>query len=305
MKESFIDWNPASKSRELLSIAESVIDRYAAQGYDLTLRQLYYQMVAGGHIPNNVRQYKNLGNLVNNARLAGLIDWKQIDDRVRVIEQNSHWSGPESILRSAIYSFYMDHWIDQEWHVELWCEKDAVSNILQPVCEKHDIIFLANRGYSSQTAMYKAYKRFRNRIRDGKSVALIYFGDHDPSGLDMVRDISDRLAMFLGPDDNRKMEVDHAALLREQIEEYNPPENPAKTTDSRYEKYITEHGDSSWELDALSPEVLEEIAESHILNYMDQSAFDAVDELIEKGKQDLEKAWEKFQQEGDDDENDQ
>jgi hypothetical protein len=301
MKEAFIDWNPASKSRDLLFLAENVINSYAGQGYNLTLRQLYYQLVAGGHIPNNVKQYKNLGNLINNARLAGLVDWQMIDDRIRVLANNSHWTEPGEILRSTIHSFYMDHWTDQQWHVELWCEKDAVSNILQPVCSRYDINFLANRGYSSQTAMYKSYKRFRAKIRDGKSVALIYFGDHDPSGIDMVRDITDRICMFLGTDDFKKMKIDHAALTMEQIKEYDPPENPAKFTDSRYENYVSNYGDSSWELDALKPEVLEEIARNHIWTYMDEDKWNAVDQEIEKGKEDLQKAWDKFN-EGDENE---
>jgi hypothetical protein len=282
MKECFIDWRPAGKSKNLLSKVMDVINSYEAQGYILTLRQLYYQMVSRDYIPNSIQSYSNMGNLVSNARLAGIIDWDSIEDRVRVAQGRQHWDSPEDILLASS-RYYRDHWEIQPQYVEVWCEKDAVSNILQPVCSRYDVTFMANRGYSSQSAMYEAHQRLENKIQDDKEVFVIYFGDHDPSGLDMTRDIEDRMGLFLygeGAFNN----VEREALNMDQIRQYNPPENPAKTTDSRYKKYRFEHGVSSWELDALEPAVLSKLVEDAILRHVDMDLFHEVDEEIEKHK---------------------
>lgn len=74
------------KSLELIRLVNQVVEEYQAQGYELTLRQAYYQLVARGYIPNNERSYKNIGNLINDGRLAGLIDWYSITDRTRNLE---------------------------------------------------------------------------------------------------------------------------------------------------------------------------------------------------------------------------
>ena len=284
MKEQFINWKPSAHSMELLGHILKILALYREQGYRLTLRQLYYQMVARDLIPNTVRSYSSIGDLVSNGRLAGVIDWDMIEDRVRVPAINSHWESPAQILEAAASSYYRDRWAGQENHVEVWCEKDAVSNILEPVCRKWDVVFMANRGYSSQSAMYEAYNRLAAAQSDGKENWIIYFGDHDPSGIDMTRDIIDRMGLFLEGQGSRFEGVQRIALNLDQVLEYRPPENPAKTTDSRYASYAAKFGESSWELDALEPSTLAKLAEEAILNHLDLEAFEEVEEYEEKHK---------------------
>ncbi|MBE3119010.1 MAG: hypothetical protein IMZ50_09680 [Candidatus Atribacteria bacterium] len=276
MKEQFIDWNPGQKSLALLKHIATILELYRRQGYRLTLRQLYYQMVSRDLIPNNVRSYSSIGDLVSNGRLAGIIDWEMIEDRVRIPARNSHWESPAQILEAAASSYYRDRWEDQECHVEVWCEKDAVSNIIQPVCKKWDVTFMANRGYSSQSAMYEAYQRLRKAGNDGKENWIIYLGDHDPSGIDMTRDITERIGTFLAQSFEG---VNRIALNMDQIDLYNPPENPAKQTDSRFASYLEKYGESSWELDALEPSILSDLVEKAILKHADISAMQAVEEI--------------------------
>ncbi len=282
MKTKFIEWSPASKSRALLKKIDEILQSYDAQGYRLTLRQLYYQMVSRDFIPNSVKSYSNIGNLISNARLAGLIDWNMIEDRVRVAQSRYHWESPADILRASSRSYYRDHWADQDEYVEVWCEKDAVSNILQPVCERLDVTFMANRGYSSQSAMYEAYLRLQERMDDDKEVSIIYFGDHDPSGIDMTRDIADRLGIFMYGEGERFEKVERVALNMDQVKMYDPPENPAKSTDSRFAGYVEEYGESSWELDALEPSVLSSLVEEAITAHLDFDKFEEVDVITEK-----------------------
>ena len=95
---------------ELIALMNTVISEYIAQGFILTVRQLYYQMVARGHIENTERSYKRTTSVVNDARLAGLMDWDAIEDRTRAFDTRSRWSSGASILRAVAEQFHMDMW---------------------------------------------------------------------------------------------------------------------------------------------------------------------------------------------------
>lgn len=179
MKESFIDHRFSESNIAMIGKINGVLDDYAEQGYKLSLRQLYYQLVSKAWIENSVKSYKNIGSLVSDARLAGLIDWDMIEDRGRATVSNSHWTNPGSILRSAAYSFKIDKWADQPWHIEVMVEKDALSGVLEPVCANLDVGITANKGYSSSSTMYEIGKRISEKS-DGyrKDVCIIYLGDH-------------------------------------------------------------------------------------------------------------------------------
>ena len=101
------------KSLDLIELINGVIDEYSRQGYELTLRQAYYQLVARGYIENNERSYKNIGNLINDGRLAGLIDWNSITDRIRNLRYKSHWDKPQDVIYTAKYAYLLDKWEGQ------------------------------------------------------------------------------------------------------------------------------------------------------------------------------------------------
>ena len=274
MKETFRTKKFRQSDLVLIASCEDTILDFQGQDLRLTLRQLYYQLVTRNEIPNNKESYKALGKLVSDARLAGLLDWDAIEDRVRQPVVPSEWSSISSLVNSAVRAFRLPRWEDQEHYVELWVEKDALAGVLEPVADAHHVTLMVNRGYSSQSAMYAAAERFRDGIgtsgdRDG---VLLYLGDHDPSGEDMVRDVRDRLEMF----GVEYLTVRKIALTMEQIEEHQPPPNPAKITDSRAAAYIAEHGRSSWEVDALPPAELTRIIRREFGRYVDRPKYDAV-----------------------------
>lgn len=246
-------------SLDLINKINDIIDEYLAQGYELTLRQVYYQLVARAYIENTERSYKNIGSLINDARLAGLIDWNAIVDRTRNVRVVSHWNSPADILRSALYSYRLDTRNDQPNYIEIWVEKDALISIVENVAKELDVPCFSCRGYVSQSEMYSAAERFNEMENLGKETYILHLGDHDPSGKDMTRDIEERLHMF-----GTATEVRRIALNYDQIISYNPPENPAKLTDTRANAYINEYGYSSWELDALEPRVIEELIYDHV-----------------------------------------
>jgi hypothetical protein len=265
MRETFVQKAFADKSLARIKQINTVLAEYEAAGYVLTLRQLYYQMVARGHIENTVQSYKRTVNLVGDARLAGLIDWAMITDRNRETISPPHWTSPAEIVSAAAEQFAIDKWADQPTHVEVMVEKDALAGVLIPVCRSLDVRFTANKGYNSLSNMHEAGKRIAGYLRKQKDVYILYLGDHDPSGIDMTRDVRERLEMFA----DSHIEVNRLALNYDQVEALNPPENPAKETDSRYQAYVLEFGESSWELDAIEPGALAELVTNAVEDLRD------------------------------------
>lgn len=283
-KEWFQDINFRTKSRIIIMQANEIIEEYKAEGLTLTLRQLYYQFVARDLLPNNQRSYDNLGKIVSNGRLAGYIDWSAIEDRTRFLRGNTNWNSPEQIIRNAARGYSIDMWANQKIRFEVWIEKDALIGVVENVCRKNDIDYFACRGYVSQSELYKAGKRIERYFEDeDKETIVLHLGDHDPSGIDMTRDNQERLCMFSGYD----VDVRRIALNKDQIDLYKPPPNPAKLTDSRAGGYVAEHGNYSWELDALEPRVLRNLIQDEVDIEKDQDAWEEREKLLEEHKEKL------------------
>jgi hypothetical protein len=274
MKRHFVSKKFTPEHLDIIAKADQILTDYEAQGYDLSLRQLYYQFVSRNWLPNTERSYKNLGNIISDARLAGLLDWDMIKDRGREVIANNHWGHPSEIIEACAQQFRHDLWADQENYVEVMVEKQALEGVLIPVCREHDVRFTANKGYSSSSAMYEAGGRYGHQIANmGKKVHVIYLGDHDPSGIDMGRDVKDRSNLFART--RSGVIVHRIALNMDQIDELHPPENPAKLTDSRANEYVARFGDSSWELDAIEPAMLARLVTDAIEDLKDPDIWDA------------------------------
>lgn len=291
----YVHKNFSTDVRAVIARANSIIEEYAEQGFVLTLRQLYYQFVARALIPNTFRSYKRLGTIISDGRLAGLIDWDSIQDRTRNVRRNSHWTGPGQIIRSAAEGFEIDKWADQECRPEVWIEKDALVGVIEGVCVDNDVPFFSCRGYNSQSEMHSAALRMIRRDRGalGGRPIIFHLGDHDPSGKDMTRDTIDRMAIFTTGCE-RGIEVRRLALNMSQVEQYNPPPNPTKVTDSRAADYIAEHGDESWELDALEPAVMVDLIQAAIDEIRDPDLWRRAKAKEEEGRSLLQKTADRW-----------
>ncbi len=264
----------------MISTLSKIAVEYMAQGYTLTVRQLYYQMVARGHIENTERSYKRVTGVVNDARLAGMIDWDAIEDRTREFIKRSRWRSGAAILSSVAAQFHMDQWVGQERRVFVIVEKEALAGVLEGVCRQYDMPLLAARGYPSGTVLREfAVSDLQEAFDQGQEPVILHLGDHDPSGIDMSRDLTERTAMFtLGAE----VEFIRIALNMEQIQKQKPPPNPAKTTDSRFAAYRAKFGIESWELDALKPNYLAALVQRHARKFISRQIWDArADEIAE------------------------
>lgn len=282
MKIPYQDFNFRKGTVALIQQANEIIAEYLAEGYELTVRQLYYQFVARDVFPEDRRwswtgakwkrdpegtknadpNYKLLGNIINDGRLAGQVDWDAIVDRTRKIQANGHWDDPSDILQSAANSYALDTRATQPTYVEVWIEKEALAGVLARACEPLDVAYFSCRGYVSQSAMWRAAQRIRSQHQP--KCVVLHLGDHDPSGIDMTRDIRDRLNLF-----GAEVNVNRIALNMDQVKKYNPPPNPAKITDSRYNGYIAEYGGQSWELDALDPRTINNLIANEVARLTD------------------------------------
>jgi len=290
--EQYIEKKFRAASVAQITQASEIMAEYQAAGYSLTLRQLYYQFVSRGLFANSIKNYKNLGSLINDARLAGLLDWDEIEDRTRNLVMRSSWSCPSDLLKAAANQYHVDMWADQPCRVEVWIEKDALVGVIEGVCNKWDVPYFACRGYSSQSEQWRAGHRFSDYIDGGQEVILLHLGDHDPSGVDMTRDNLDRLNVFIGGnalsvDELEMFEVRRLALNMNQVEQYQPPPNPAKLTDTRCHDYIAKFGNESWELDALDPMVIGQLIDDEISSIVDHDLFNDRQRIEDAGKKQL------------------
>jgi hypothetical protein len=276
---------------ELIETVNRIVEEYSEEGYDLTLRQVYYQCVSRDIIPNNEKSYDKLGRIVGEARMSGLIDWNAIVDRTRALRGNGHWGAPSDIMLSAAENFAIDKWsteYGQTIRPEVWVEKDALVGVVGRVCKELDVNYFSCRGYTSLSEMWTASQRLLGYKRQGQTPFIIHLGDHDPSGIDMSRDITDRLETFT----RRALEFERIALNTDQIEEYDPPPNPTKLSDSRATGYIARFGYESWELDALNPTVIADLISEAVLAYRNDKAWEQAVKHEEEQVKELEAAAE-------------
>lgn len=292
---TYVDTNFHPYSRKIITQANAIIDAWMKQGYQLTLRQIYYRFIAldlfpeawideeynkRHHLPprtkNTLKNYKRLGELMSHARLAGLVDWDAMEDRTRNLLGLQHWDTPKDGLQWLATQYRTQKWTGQKRRIEVWIEKDALLGIFERVCcePEVDVNFFSCRGYNSQSEMWGAAQRILKYEEAGQQTLILQFSDHDPSGLDMTRDIRERLKTF-----QCHAVVRRKALNIEQVRKYKLPPNPAKENDVRFSNYARKFGKESWELDALEPSTLAALVRQAVLRVRNPRAWDAAKKL--------------------------
>ena len=256
------NWQPQEKTIELIGQVKEILDSYSMA---LTIRQLYYQLVAKQIIPNNLNSYKNLDAVLSKARKSNRLDFDAFTDRLRTPIKNSSWLNLNDFILTVKRSYSKDKWENQENYVEVWLEKDALAGIFEPITQKYDVNLLVGRGYQSLSSLNDAAKRFPD-----KNIFILYFGDFDPTGLDIPRSAEENLEECF----DISLNFERISLTEKEIDEFKLPPAPAKTTDSRTYAFVQEHGNIAVELDALPPDVLEEKIEENIKEYLNFEQFE-------------------------------
>lgn len=266
-KEAFEDRRFAAKTAKVIEQANMIMDEYEDK---MTLRQLHYQFVARDLYENTQQNYKKLGDILRNARMAGRIDWEELEDRGRRLAGwGGGYSSPSAAVRSWSHGYSEDMWTTQSVMVEVWTEKDALSSIISDPAYEHSINYFASKGYPSITALKKAADRFKRYGARDKDVVVLFLSDHDPEGIDMLRNLRETMDIM----GVTNLSVRRIGLTMEQIRELNPPSSIAKESSSRLAMYESETGTrEAWELDALPAQYLKDLIDVEITRYINQPA---------------------------------
>src|SRR5215204_7132563 len=251
-----------------------------AAGHPMTLRQVHYRLVSRDDViqPNTLSAYNTLGGWLRDDRLAGLIPWKWMEDRLRVAKGWAVWENPAEFLHSVRSDYQRNPWQDQEHYVEVWCEKDALSGIFSDALAPYRVTFNIGRGYDGWSSIKRAADRYHWR-KEGHDIdtTVLYFGDFDPSGEDMHRSLVERFATLgIYP------EIPKVALTPEAARRL--PGDVTKADDSRAAAFVAKYGDLAVELDALPVNELRDRIRREIEGRIDMDAL-AVSGRIEREQQ--------------------
>jgi len=289
-----------SKKDTLIEETNKVISEYTTR---LTIRQIFYRLVSKHIIANTVREYGYLDKVLVDARWDGRVKFLSIEDRTRqFIGEDEELHTPEETFQGWLTAFlncYKYHklpmWLDQEKYVEVWLEKQALQGLFDEITRRYNVTLFPCRGYPSLTKLYESAIRISDK-EEGKDVLILYFGDFDPSGEDIPRKIQEDLERL-----GRSFEMRKIAITKEQIEEYNIPPLPAKTSDPRYASFVETHGDEAVELDAIDPKVLQDLIREALEEEFDQGIREEVisreEEEQEQVKKMIEEALKKRKKE--------
>lgn len=327
-------------TRRIIQQAEAIVQEEIGADRRITVRGVYYQFIGRDWFPdswvddaynakhglqpgtkNTEKNYQRLCSIISAGRLAGLIDWEALQDRAREADVPQTFRDPAHLMDVALAAYQLDRWKGQPNYVEIWTEKDAQANNLEPLARRYQVPLQVNRGYSSSTAVYECAQRFIKACgyeeacnRDGewgyhtafdalerlnedygerghdsslefeqqrlddecpreREPHILYVGDLDPSGEDMVRDVETRMKTF----GVHGLEVRKCALTIAQVRQYKLPPNPAKLSDSRAASFIARYGSrDSWEMDAMRSDRIVAAVEAELRQLCDLPAYDAI-----------------------------
>jgi hypothetical protein len=264
---------------EVEAVRQAAREELAA-GHPMTLRQVHYRLVSRDDVvhPNTITAYNTLGGWLRDDRLAGLVPWEWMEDRLRVARGWSMWEDPAQFLHSVRNHYYRNPWQDQSHYVEVWCEKDALSGIFSDALKRYCVTLNIGRGYDGWSSIKRAADRYHWRKDEyGMDTTVLYFGDFDPSGEDMHRSLQERFATL-----GVYPEVPKVALTHEDARVL--PGDVTKADDSRAAAFVAKYGDLAVELDALPVDQLRSRIRQGVEEWMDMEAL-AENARIEREQQ--------------------
>jgi len=255
----------------IIEKSQTVLSEYSG---GITVRQLYYRLVADYGMTNDINHYKRVVGAMGKARWDDIVSMDAFIDRERSMygstkadekDVDDEISNAKDQIKAWMRAYYLNRWSNQKNYVEVWIEKKALQGVFERPCMYKDVGLAPCKGYPSITFLYEASQRFEQAENEGKKPVILYFGDYDPSGADIPRSIEENLQR-MGVD----VHVDRIALNPDLIRELSLPSVPPKKTDSRT---VNWDGDGAVELDAVEPKRLARMCEDAIMRYFDADLY--------------------------------
>jgi hypothetical protein len=255
---------PIKRPRRTRAEIETICDwmyNLVAADHPMTVRQLFYRLVSEQVIEKTESEYNGtVGRLLTKMRREGVLPYEWIADNTRWMRKPQTHSSLHAALEESVEFYRRALWNDQNAYVEVWLEKDALAGVLLEETAAYDVPLMVTRGYSSLTFLHSAAEAIAEQ---NKPAYLYYFGDHDPSGVDIPRNVEQRLRE-LAPD--AEIVFERVAVNPDQIREWNLPTRPTKKSDSRSRNFTG----GSVEVDAIPPAQLRQLAKDRIESHIDQ-----------------------------------
>lgn len=243
-----------------------------------TVRQCYYQLVSGGVIEKTEAEYKGtVCRLLGLMRRERVIPFGWIADNTRWMRKPTTYSSMEAALEYTAQCYRRSMWNDQSDYVEIWLEKDALAGVLYQETNQWDVPLMVTRGYPSLSYLYEAAEAIAAK---DKPAYLYYFGDYDPSGVDITRAVEAGIREF-APE--AEIHFQRVAVTEDQIKSLSLPTRPTKKSDSRSKNFAGE----SVEVDAIPPALLREMVRNCITQHIDFEVLARLEEIEEAERETL------------------
>ncbi len=255
----------ALKTALLINAATDIL----AEIQPASVRAVCYQLFNRKLIPDmGKNETARVSRILTKAREDTVISWDAIIDETREVELRQSWNNPEQYVATVMRSYRRDRWDDQPRRLMVVSEKGTVGGTLRPIMHEYGVPFQVYHGFGSATALHDLAEL---SVQDTRPLTLLYCGDHDPSGRYMSdMDLPDRITRYGG-----NAWIERVAVTAEQIADHDLPTFTAaeKTKDARHAWFVTEHGQTCCELDALNPNVLRDLVRRAIRAHLDRNAW--------------------------------
>lgn len=251
------------RTAEQLAVLKAVCVALVYRLQPVTVRQMFYQLVSLGMIQKTELEYRTVARLLLQLRRGRYLDYHMIADNTRWMRKPDSYDGLEQAIEDWLQSYRLNIWREQPAYVEIWCEKDALAGVLYEVTSRWDVPLMVTRGYASESFLHESAQYL---LAQGKPAYLYYFGDYDPSGVDISRSTEERLRAFVGG--ALPLHFERVAVTPQQIRAWNLPTRPTKQSDARAKRFR----DESVEVDAIPPDRLRQLVEECVLRHVDPEA---------------------------------
>lgn len=245
--------------------------------HPVTLRGVFYRVESAGAVDKTEAGADLVGRQLLKLRRTGRVPYNRITDGTRFTRKPSSYRDLDSMLDVAAASYRRALWRDQAVDVHIFSEKDAITGVIYPVTSRWDVNLGVLRGYASESY---AWNVAEGALKGTSWPVYMYqLGDHDPSGVDAWRDFQKKVRGFAPEAD---VHFERLAVTPEQIDLFNLPTRPTKTSDSRSGNFVG----GSVEVDAIPPSSLRAIVEDAITQHIDPEAL-RLTRIAERSERDI------------------
>jgi hypothetical protein len=262
----YAEWNPAPATLEIIEHVREIIAEYTMA---LTIRQIFYRLVGKYGFEKTEQAYDRLGEYINRARRAGVVDWELIRDDGDIVPEIPGWTGPHQFW-ATVEALAEDYFRTPEGdvYVEVWVETAGMAPQIQSVANEFGVRVIGSGGFSSSTAR----RNTAVRLNDAETVHILLIGDYDPSGQSIMDSAAEDVRAF-----GAEAEFERLAVTPEQAAQYNLISAPQKQTDKRGE-YMAE----TYQAEALDPDVLSGIVRTKLLGLVGQESLAEAEKLTRR-----------------------